>query len=100
LVFAGVEAVAMEVLQRRFLQWRFLPLLVKGIYGLLQLSSLHHSPWSSHVLLHEPEALISLAKACQLVVYDDFDFLLIILVLVISSFGFYVWILVVLLLLL
>jgi hypothetical protein len=63
------------------------------------LSSLHHHPSSGHVLLHEPETFIFLVMACQLVFYDDFDFLLKILVLIILSFDFSVWILIVVLLL-
>jgi hypothetical protein len=91
------------LLGQRLLQRRLLLFLAKGIYGLLQLylpssflldlllhdlCSLHHYPSSGHVLLHESEALIFLAKACQLIIYDSFDFLLKILALVISSFGF------------
>jgi hypothetical protein len=86
-------------------------LLVKGVYSLLQLclpcsflldlllhdmGSLHHCPSYGHVFFHEPEALIFLAKMCQLIFYDSFDFLLRILVLVISSFDFWLWDLVVL----
>jgi hypothetical protein len=98
------------MLQQKLLHRRFLPLLVKGIYSLLQLylpcsflldlllydlSSLHHRPSSGHVLLHELEAFIFLVKACQLVFYDDFDFLLRVLVLIILSFDFSMWVLIV-----
>jgi hypothetical protein len=48
------------------------------------------------VFLLEPEALVFLAKACELVFYNDFDFLLRILVLVAASFNFMLWVLVVL----
>jgi hypothetical protein len=85
-------------------------LLVKSVYSLLQLylpcfflldllphdlSSLHHRPSSGHVLLHKPGAFIFLVKACQLVFYDSFDFLLRVLVLIIMSFGFSVWVMIV-----
>jgi hypothetical protein len=52
------------------------------------------------VLLHEPKAFILLAKACQLVFYDDFNLILKVLMLIILSFGFSVWVLIVVLLLL
>jgi hypothetical protein len=64
------------------------------------LSSLHDRPSSGHVLLHEPKAFILLAKACQLVFYDDFNLILKVLMLIILSFGFSVWVLIVVLLLL
>jgi hypothetical protein len=97
------------------LQQRLLLLLVKVIYSLLQLylscsflldlmlhdlNSLHHCRSSGHVLLHEPEVFIFLAKARQLILYDCFDFFLRIMVLIIFSFNLLVWVLVVLWLLL
>jgi hypothetical protein len=78
-------------------------LLAKDIYGLVQLKlrcsflldlllhdlgSLHHCHLSGHVHLHEPDALIFLVKACQVMLYDSFNFLLGILALVIFSFDF------------
>jgi hypothetical protein len=47
------------------------------------------------VLLHDSEAFIFLA-ACQLVLYNGFNFLLRVLVMIIFSFGFSVWVLIVL----
>jgi hypothetical protein len=52
------------------------------------------------VLLHEPKAFIFLAKVCQLVFYDGFDFTLRVLMLIFVSFVFSVWIFVVVLFLL
>jgi hypothetical protein len=90
-------------------------LLVKRFYSMLQLnvhcsflfdllphdlSSLHDHLPSSHVLLHEPKALVFLMKAHWLVLDDGFDFILRVLMLILFSFGFLVWLLVVLLLLL
>jgi hypothetical protein len=85
-------------------------LLAKGVYSLLQLcspcsfplylllydlSSFHRRPSSGHLLLHEPEMFIFLAKVCKFVLYDSFDFLLRVLVLIMLSFGFLVWVLIV-----
>jgi hypothetical protein len=47
------------------------------------------------VPLHELKAFIFLLKACQLIFYNGFDFLLRVLVLIILSFGFSVWVLIV-----
>jgi hypothetical protein len=46
------------------------------------------------------EAFIFLVKACQLIFYDDFNFLLRVLMLIILSFGFSMWVLIMMLLLL
>jgi hypothetical protein len=52
------------------------------------------------VLLHEPKVFVLLAKACQLIFYDGFDFILRVLLLIFLGFGFSVQVLVVVLLLL
>jgi hypothetical protein len=54
------------------------------------LSSLHDCPSSGHVLLHEPKVFILLTKACQLVFYDGFNFILGDLVLIFLGFSFLV----------
>jgi hypothetical protein len=104
-----------SLLRCRLLHWGFFLLVMKSIYGLLQLclccsllldlllcdlSSLHDRPLFGHVLLHEPKVFVLLAKACQLIFYDDFDFILRVLLLIFLGFGFSVQVLVVVLLLL
>jgi hypothetical protein len=99
-----------RLLQWRLLRQRLLLLLAKSVYSLLQLylpcsflldlllhdlSSLNHNHLSGHVPLHELKAFIFLLKACQLIFYNGFDFLLRVLVLIILSFGFSVWVLIV-----
>jgi hypothetical protein len=99
------------MLWQRLLQRRLLLLSAKDIYGLVQLclpcsffidlllhdlNSLHRCPSFGHMFLLEPEALIFLVKSCELVFYNDFDFLFRILVLVAASFDFVLWVLVVL----
>jgi hypothetical protein len=64
---------------------------------LYDLSSLHDRPSFGHVLLHEPKALIFLAKVCQLVLNDGFNFILRVLMLIFLNFDFLVWVLIVLL---
>jgi hypothetical protein len=103
---------AWHLLLQRLLQRSLLVLLVKGVYGLLQLylpyplllyllphdlSPLHNCPSSDHVLLLEPKVLVFLAKVYQFILYKSLDFL-IILMLVIFSLDFQWWVLVVLLL--
>jgi hypothetical protein len=65
---------------------------------LCDLSCLHDHPFFGHVLLHKPKAFILLAKACQLIFYDSFHFILRVLVLIFLGFGFSVLVLVVVLL--
>jgi hypothetical protein len=84
---------------------------MKGVYGLLHLclpcpfflglmlydmGSLHYFPLSGHTLLLEPEALVVLPKVCQLIFYDNFNFLLRILVLIIAGFSFKLQVLIIL----
>jgi hypothetical protein len=60
------------------------------------LRSLYDHPSFVHVLLHEPKALVFLAKVCQFVLDDGFDFILKVLMLIFLSFSFSVWVLIVL----
>jgi hypothetical protein len=59
------------------------------------LRSLHDNPLPGHVLQHEPKAVIFPAKACQLVLNEGFDFVLVFLMFILLGFGLSVWVLIV-----